>query len=50
MKLQLNLIYLTEQNPDRNGVDGSNGKTQTATDPYVKLQLLPEKQHKVKTR
>ncbi|CAD7092301.1 unnamed protein product [Hermetia illucens] len=29
---------------------GMNGKTQTATDPYVKLQLLPEKQHKVKTR
>jgi synaptotagmin-4 len=30
----------------------SNGKTQnaTATDPYVKLQLLPDKQHKVKTR
>lgn len=29
---------------------GMNGKTQTATDPYVKLQLLPDKQHKVKTR
>lgn len=29
---------------------GLNGKTQAATDPYVKLQLLPEKQHKVKTR
>lgn len=29
---------------------GVNGKTQNATDPYVKLQLLPEKQHKVKTR
>lgn len=29
---------------------GSNGKIQSATDPYVKLQLLPEKQHKVKTR
>lgn len=30
----------------------ANGKTQTAsaTDPYVKLQLLPDKQHKVKTR
>jgi synaptotagmin-4 len=29
-----------------------NGRTQTATatDPYVKLQLLPDKQHKVKTR
>lgn len=27
-----------------------NGKVQTATDPYVKLQLLPDKQHKVKTR
>ncbi|KFB42389.1 AGAP001800-PB-like protein [Anopheles sinensis] len=27
----------------------ANGK-QTATDPYVKLQLLPDKQHKVKTR
>lgn len=29
-----------------------NGRIQsaTATDPYVKLQLLPEKQHKVKTR
>lgn len=30
--------------------NGMNGKTQTATDPYVKLQLLPDKQHKVKTR
>ncbi|XP_031623406.1 synaptotagmin-4 [Contarinia nasturtii] len=30
--------------------NGTNGKTQTATDPYVKLQLLPEKTHKVKTR
>ncbi|XP_054725140.1 synaptotagmin-4-like [Anastrepha obliqua] len=29
---------------------GLNGRTQTATDPYVKLQLLPDKQHKVKTR
>lgn len=29
---------------------GANGKVQNATDPYVKLQLLPEKQHKVKTR
>jgi synaptotagmin-4 len=30
----------------------ANGKTisATATDPYVKLQLLPDKQHKVKTR
>lgn len=32
-----------------NGEDGTS-HTQTATDPYVKLQLLPEKQHKVKTR
>lgn len=30
--------------------NGTNGKTQTATDPYVKLQLLPDKQNKVKTR
>ncbi|XP_017144313.1 synaptotagmin-4 [Drosophila miranda] len=29
---------------------GINGRTQAATDPYVKLQLLPDKQHKVKTR
>ncbi|KAI9579814.1 synaptotagmin-4 [Glossina fuscipes] len=29
---------------------GMNGRTQAATDPYVKLQLLPDKQHKVKTR
>lgn len=29
---------------------GANGKVPNATDPYVKLQLLPEKQHKVKTR
>lgn len=29
---------------------GLNGKTHAATDPYVKLQLLPDKQHKVKTR
>lgn len=29
----------------------ATGKTtQNATDPYVKLQLLPDKQHKVKTR
>lgn len=28
----------------------ANGKTQNVTDPYVKLQLLPDKQHKVKTR
>ncbi|XP_058983941.1 synaptotagmin-4 [Musca domestica] len=36
-----------------NGSDipaGMNGRTQAATDPYVKLQLLPDKQHKVKTR
>ena len=25
-------------------------ETFTSSDPYVKLQLLPEKQHKVKTR
>lgn len=31
-------------------INGANGKTHLATDPYVKLQLLPEKQHKVKTR
>lgn len=30
--------------------NGLNGKAQTASDPYVKLQLLPDKQHKVKTR
>lgn len=48
--LRFSLKNLRTQNPDRTGVDGSNGKTQTATDPYVKLQLLPEKQHKVKTR
>lgn len=41
-----------KQNIARNGdaSGGLNGKIQTATDPYVKLQLLPEKQHKVKTR
>lgn len=41
-----------KQNITRNGdaTGGMNGKVQTATDPYVKLQLLPEKQHKVKTR
>lgn len=41
-----------KQNIARNGdaAGGLNGKIQTATDPYVKLQLLPEKQHKVKTR
>ncbi|XP_067615276.1 synaptotagmin-4 [Eurosta solidaginis] len=44
-------------NNNKNGTNGSNeiptglnGRTQTATDPYVKLQLLPDKQHKVKTR
>lgn len=37
--------------PIGNGEE-ANGRAQTATDPYVKLQLLPlpEKQHKVKTR
>lgn len=60
------LRYLTDRNalvvsvircrglPYKNVTDdlpnGTNGKTQTATDPYVKLQLLPDKQHKVKTR
>lgn len=60
------LKYLTDRNalvvsvvrcrglPYKNVTDdlpnGTNGKTQTATDPYVKLQLLPDKQHKVKTR
>lgn len=60
------LRYLTDRNalvvsvircrglPYKSVVDelpnGTNGKTQTATDPYVKLQLLPDKQHKVKTR
>lgn len=41
-----------KQNIARNGdaTGGLNGKVQAATDPYVKLQLLPEKQHKVKTR
>lgn len=33
-----------------NGGEDGTGRSQTATDPYVKLQLLPEKQHKVKTR
>lgn len=60
------LRYLTDRNalvvsvvrcrglPYKHVIDdlpnGHNGKTQTATDPYVKLQLLPDKQHKVKTR
>lgn len=60
------LRYLTDRNalvvsvvrcrglPYKSVIDdlpnGTNGKTQTATDPYVKLQLLPDKQHKVKTR
>lgn len=37
---------------DANVAQLQNGRTQTATatDPYVKLQLLPDKQHKVKTR
>lgn len=39
-----------KQSITRNGDGGLNGKVQAATDPYVKLQLLPEKQHKVKTR
>lgn len=30
--------------------NGNGNIKQTATDPYVKLQLLPDKQHKVKTR
>lgn len=64
--LVFKLRYLSERNalivsvvrcrglPYKNITDdlpnGTNGKTQTATDPYVKLQLLPDKQHKVKTR
>lgn len=64
--LVFKLRYLTDRNafvvsvircrglPYKNIVDdlpnGTNGKKQTATDPYVKLQLLPDKQHKVKTR
>lgn len=64
--LVFKLRYLTDRNalvvsvvrcrglPYKNITDdlpnGTNGKTQTATDPYVKLQLLPDKQHKVKTR
>lgn len=36
------------------GLPGKNSansdKLQASTDPYIKLQLLPEKQHKVKTR
>lgn len=47
----------SNSNSNKNGSNGSNdiptglnGRTQTATDPYVKLQLLPDKQHKVKTR
>lgn len=38
----------TISNPDDLPVNGK--LTQNATDPYVKLQLLPDKQHKVKTR
>ncbi|XP_029727856.1 synaptotagmin-4 isoform X1 [Aedes albopictus] len=30
--------------------NGNGNVKQSATDPYVKLQLLPDKQHKVKTR
>lgn len=41
------LPYKTVNDELSNGI---NGKSQSATDPYVKLQLLPEKQHKVKTR
>lgn len=64
--LVFKLRYLTDRNalvvsvircrglPYKSVVDelpnGTNGRTQTATDPYVKLQLLPDKQHKVKTR
>lgn len=64
--LVFKLRYLTDRNalvvsvircrglPYKNIPDdlpnGTNGKTKTATDPYVKLQLLPDKQHKVKTR
>jgi synaptotagmin-4 len=32
------------------GMVNGNISSKNATDPYVKLQLLPEKQHKVKTR
>lgn len=43
---------MPSNDPSNIGQLQANGKTQTATatDPYVKLQLLPDKQHKVKTR
>ena len=36
--------------PLTNGDDTTGRSHSVATDPYVKLQLLPDKQHKVKTR
>lgn len=51
-KIQANGTLLTSTDSSNVGQLQSNGKTQTASamDPYIKLQLLPEKQHKVKTR
>ncbi|XP_015928434.2 synaptotagmin-4 isoform X2 [Parasteatoda tepidariorum] len=42
LSLQVNIVRCSDLPPK----DSNNG----SSDPYVKLQLLPEKQHKVKTR
>jgi hypothetical protein len=51
-KIQANGALLASTDSSNVGQLQTNGKTQTASamDPYIKLQLLPEKQHKVKTR
>lgn len=44
------LVSTMGTGPGGEMINGSHGKAHMATDPYIKLQLLPEKQHKVKTR
>lgn len=41
---------LPYKNSADNYSNNAHTKTNTSTDPYVKLQLLPDKHHKVKTR
>lgn len=51
-RIQSNGALMSSTEAGNVGQLQTNGKTQTASalDPYVKLQILPEKQHKVKTR
>lgn len=51
-RIQSNGTLVSSTDSGNVGQLQSNGKPQPASamDPYIKLQLLPEKQHKVKTR